>query len=96
MRGHTAEIALSLTAMFLVVGGPYVNAGLKNLSRNFPWLLRYALFLLLSIVGYGLISNFLQRNTRGILSGMPDWQLVSAVVGLHLILAWLLKREKKI
>jgi hypothetical protein len=96
MRLHISEIAVSLTAMTLVVGGPYVNAGLKNLSRKFHWLLRYGLFLSLSVVGYGIISNFIQRHTKGLLSALPDVELIGAVVGLHLLLAWLLKREGKI
>ena len=96
MRLHISEIAVSLTAMSLVVGGPYVNAGLKNLTRKFHWLLRYAFFIFLSVVGYGILSNFVQRNTRSVLSGLPDVELIGAVVGLHLLLAWLLKREGKI
>jgi len=96
MRAHIPEIAVSLTAMALVVGGPYVNAGLKNLTRNFHWLVRYGIFIFLSMAGYGIISNIIQRNTRGFLLGLSNGQLVGAVLGLHLLLAWLLKREGKI
>ena len=96
MRLHISEIAVSLTAMTLVVGGPYVNAGLKNLSRKFHWSLRYCLFLFLSVVGYGILSNFIQSHAKGLLSGLPDVELIGAVVGLHFLLAWLLKREGKI
>lgn len=96
MRLHISEIAVSLTAMTLVVGGPYVNTGLKNLTRKFHWLFRYGIFLFLSIAGYGVISNFVQRQTKGLLSGLPDVELIGAVAGLHLLLAWLLKREGKI
>ncbi len=96
MRAHLTEIAFSLTAMALVVGGPYVNTGVKNLARKFHWLLRYALFVFLAVAGYGILANFVQRNTRGFLSVLSDGQLVVAVLGLHLIMAWLLKRDRKI
>jgi hypothetical protein len=96
MRGHIPEIAISITAMILVVSGPYINAGLKLLTGKLHWLMRYALFVLLSTVGYGLITNFAFRGLRGVLWSLTGWQLVGAVAGAHLILAWLLKRDKAI
>jgi hypothetical protein len=96
MRGHLTEIAFSITAMILVVGGPYINAGMKSLSQKLHWVLRYALFVLLSTAGYGLITNFGLRNMRGFLLRLGNWQLLAAVLAAHLILAWLLKRDKAI
>lgn len=96
MRAHLSEIAFSITAMLLVVGGPYLNAGLKGLTRTFHWLARYALFVLLSTVGYGLITNYGLRTLRGALRGLTNVQLFITVLAAHLILAWLLKRDKAI
>ncbi|GEM_PF-1121322 len=96
MRNHLSEIAISITAMILVVGGPYINAGVKTLTGKLHWLMRYALFVLLSTVGYGLLTNFCLHHMRGFLFALAGWQLVSIVVGFHLILAWLLKRDKAI
>lgn len=96
LRAHLPEIAISITAMCLVVAGPYMNAGLKNLTGRLHMLLRYALFVLLSTVGYGLITNFGLRTIRGMLTGLGKWELIVAVAGAHLVLAWLLKRDKAI
>ncbi len=96
LRGHLSQIAFSLTAMILVVGGPYINAGAKNLSQHFHWLVRYALFVLLTTVGYGLIANFGLLHMREFLIRMTSGQLVFAVLSAHLVLAWLLKRDKAI
>ena len=96
LRAHLPEIAISITAMCLVVAGPYLNAGLKKLTGRLHMLLRYALFVLLSTVGYGLITNFGFRTIRGVLTGLGKWELIAAVAGAHLVLAWLLKRDKAI
>ena len=96
MRAHLPQIAFSLTAMILVVGGPFINGSLKLLTQKFHWLVRYALFVLLSTVGYGLITNFGLQNLRGLLQRMSDGQLLSVVLAVHLVLAWLLKRDNAI
>src|SRR4051812_11243309 len=93
MRSHLGEIAFSITAIILVIAGPYINAGAKRLSIKFHWLIRYALFVLLTTVGYGLITNFGLQNIRGFLLRLTNVQLVMAVLAVHLILAWLLKRD---
>lgn len=96
MRGHLPEIAFSLTAMLLVVGGPYIHIGLKATSRKLHWILRYALFVLLSTVGYGLITNFGLINIRGLMFRLSNVQLLVFVLLTHLVLAWLLKRDRAI
>ncbi len=96
IRAHLAEIAISITAMILVVAGPYLNAGLKNLTGRLHMLLRYGLFVLLSTFGYGLITNFGFRTIRTMLTGLGKWELIAVVDGAHLVLAWLLKRDKAI
>ncbi|MDQ3003150.1 MAG: DUF3392 domain-containing protein [Fibrobacterota bacterium] len=96
MRGHLTEIAISITAMSLVVAGPYFNAGLKRLTRKLHWLVRYALFVLLSTLGYGLITNISMRSLRGFLILLNGGQLLAAVLFAHLLLAWFLKRDRAI
>ncbi len=96
MRSHLPQIAFSLTAMVLVLGGPYINGAVKKATQPLHWLLRYALFVLLSTVGYGLIANFGLQATRSLLARLTSFQLIGAVFGAHLVLAWFLKREKKI
>jgi hypothetical protein len=96
MRRHIPEMAFSITAMLLVVSGPSVNAGLKNMTRKFHWLLRYCLFVILTTLGYGLVGNFILQKTRGVLWTLSDGLLVGLVLGLHLLLAWMLKRDRRI
>ena len=54
-RRHLPEIAVSLTAMALVVLGPLLNKGLKAAAAPLPWLLRYGIFVLFTTVGAGLL-----------------------------------------
>lgn len=96
MRSHLPQIAFSLTAMVLVLGGPYLNGAVKKVTQPLHWLVRYALFVLLSTVGYGLITNLGLQSIRGLLTRLNSLQLIAVVFGAHLVLAWFLKREKKI
>lgn len=96
MRGHLPQIAFSITAMILVVGGPFINGSLKLFTQKLHWLVRYALFVLLSTVGYGLITNFGLQNMRALLARLSDGQLLSVVLAVHLVLAWFLKRDNAI
>lgn len=95
-RSHLSEIAFSITAMILVVVGPYINAGAKRLSQKFHWLFRYVLFVVLTTVGYGLLANFALRNMRGVLYSLSTGTMLLAVLLAHLVLAWMLKADKKI
>jgi hypothetical protein len=96
MRAHLSQIAFSVTAMLLVLGGPYINGLVKNVTKPLHWLVRYALFVLLSTVGYGLITNLGLQSIRALLARLDSVQLIAAVFGAHLVLAWFLKRERKI
>ncbi len=96
MRSHLFEIAFGITAMILVVAGPFINGFVKRLSGRLHWLLRYALFVLLSTVGYGLLTHFGLQGMRNLLIRFTDGQLLGAVLATHLVLAWLLKRGNAI
>lgn len=95
-RGHITEIAISITAMTLVVTGPHINRAAMNLTRALHWLARYALFVVLATAGYGLLTHFGVQFARRMLRGLDDLPLLAAIVGSHLVMAWLLKREKHI
>jgi hypothetical protein len=95
-RRHLPEIAVSLTAMALVVLGPLLNKGLKAAAAPLPWLLRYGIFVLFTTVGAGLLTHFGIRGVTWALRGLPDARLLGAVAGAHLLIAWVLKRENQI
>jgi hypothetical protein len=95
-RGHITEIAISITAMSLVVTGPHINRAAMDLTRALHWLARYALFVVLATAGYGLLTHFGVQFFRRLLRGLDNLPLLAAIVGSHLVMAWLLKREKHI
>lgn len=95
-RRHLPEIAVSLTAMILVVLSPAFNKGLKAMSGPLHWLLRYGLFVLLATVGSGLVTHFSVKSIQAALRDLPDGRLLAAVAGAHLLIAWFLKRENHI
>lgn len=95
-RSHLTEIAISITAMTLVIAGPFINKGAKALARPVPWLARYLLFVLLATVGFGVLTQVGVRAVQWSLQGLADGPLLGAVAGAHLALAWLLKWENHI
>jgi hypothetical protein len=95
-RGHLAEISVSITAMVLVVLTPFLNKGMKAMARPLHWIMRYALFVLMATAGGGLLTHFGVRSIHSLLRALPDVQLLAAVTGVHLLIAWLLKRENQI
>lgn len=96
VRTHLAEIAVSLTAMILVVLSPILNKGMKAVAGPLHWLVRYGLFVLFTTVGSGLLTLFGVRFLQAGLRSLTDGQLVGAVAGAHLLIAWVLKRENHI
>lgn len=95
-RSHLTEISVSITAMVLVVCTPFLNKGMKAMARPLPWLMRYGLFVLLATVGGGVLTHFGVMSVRYCLRGLPDAQLLASVIGIHLLIAWFLKRENHI
>ena len=96
LRLHIHDVTIGITTMILVVGGFYINAAMKRMTSKLNWLLRYALFVLLSTLGYGLLMHYLTSYAEGTLLSLSDPKLLGAVIGIHLLLAWLLKRDKTI
>jgi hypothetical protein len=96
IRNHLSEIAFTITTMLFVVGGPYLNKGTKAVTQPLHWLIRYGIFVLLATVGYGLLAHYAFQILRRSLAGLANIPLLFAVIGSHLVLAWLLKRENSI
>lgn len=95
-RRHLPEISISLTAMILVVLSPAFNKGMKAMAGPLPWLMRYGMFVLLATVGSGLLTHFGVKSILSLLARLPDGQLLAAVAGAHLVIAWILKRANHI
>jgi hypothetical protein len=96
IRSHLPEISVSITAMILVVLTPFLNKGMKAMARPMHWILRYGLFVILATVGGGLLTHFGVKSVHSMLHRLPDLQLLAAVTGIHLLIAWFLKRENHI
>ena len=96
IRSHLPEISVSITAMILVVLTPFLNKGMKAMARPLHWVLRYGLFVLMATAGGGLLTHFGVRSVHMLLRGLPDSQLLAAVTGVHLLIAWFMKRENHI
>jgi hypothetical protein len=90
------EIAFGITSITMVLFGPYINRNLQRLVRNFHWLLRYVIFVLLCTAGYAFLSQVVYRGIKQMLHTLSNPLLVVTTVLLYLMLAWVAKEQKKI
>ncbi len=93
---HRSDIGFGMTAVALVLMGPYLNGFLRDLTKSFPWLLRYALFVVLCTVGYTVLGGFLWKSLNFWLASLSPRMILSWSVAIFLVLAWLAKRDRLI
>ncbi len=93
---HRSDIGFGVTAVTLVLAGPYLNIFLRNLTRTFPWLLRYAFFIVLCTVGYTFLAGYMWKFLRLWLETLAPRMVLAWSIGMFLALAWLAKRDKLI
>ncbi len=96
IRLYIHEISFGITAVSLMLFGPYINAGVRKLVRKFHWLVRYAAFVLLCTAGYTFLLQVVYRGVKHFLLGCSNPILVIATVVSYLLLAWIAKENKAI
>jgi hypothetical protein len=72
------------------------NDYFKRITKSLPFVVRFALFVVLCSVGYAFASSQLVRLLRLGLRQLSDFPLICVVIGSFVLLAFLAKREKDI
>ena len=96
MRSHINEISVSITAVVIMLVGPYLVSSIKRLTKSYNWFVRYCCFILLCTVGIGFLTKFLYQILRLWFSQQSGIALILWVVGVYLALALFAKLQKEI
>jgi hypothetical protein len=96
IRPNLSEICLCMTAVTLVLSGPYINKFVAGLTEKLHWLTRYLVFVLMCTIGYGALSQILYRGLNHWLSRQNAFALVVFTVIIYLVLAYFARKQKRI
>ena len=96
LRLHLISISVGLVATLLILYGSYINDYFKRITKSLPFVVRFALFVILCSVGYAFASSQLVRLLRMGLAQLSDLSLIGVVIGSFVLLAFLAKSEKGI
>jgi len=96
IRPNLTEVCFGMTAVTLVLSGPYINSFVAGLTEKLHWLVRYMVFVLMCTIGYGALSQILYRGLKHWLTGQNSFGLVAFTVVIYLVLAYFARKQKRI
>lgn len=96
IRPNLSEVCFGMTAVALVLSGPYINQFVARLTVKLHWLVRYFVFVLMCTVGYGALTQILYRGLKHWLTGQRAFALVMFTVIIYLVLAYFARQQKRI
>jgi hypothetical protein len=96
MREYLREISGALVATFLALYGGYINEWVKSLMKNYHFLARFAVFVLLCAFGYGALSVYTAVFVKGLLRQFTDLWLAPVIILCFLAIGLLAEEKKKI
>lgn len=96
IRTYMHEICFGITAVTLVLIGPYINSTLRKLVKKLHWFLRYVVFVIVCTAGYTFLGEIAYQGVKTLLTGCSNPLLVLITLIAYLILAWIAKEQKMI
>ncbi|NLO22803.1 MAG: DUF3392 family protein [Fibrobacter sp.] len=95
-RVHLDSISIGMVATVLVIYGAHINSYFQKITKSLPFLVRFALFVLLCSAGYALVSALAVRYLALFLKQQPDSMLLLIISLAFLVLAFLARKVTKI
>lgn len=96
IRSYLSEVCFGITAVALLLGGPAINGFFARLTEKLHWIVRYLLFVLLCTVGYGVLTQVVYQGLKHWMVRQHSMVLVSATIGIYLVLAFFAKKQGNI
>jgi hypothetical protein len=96
MREYLREISGALVATFLALYGGYINDWVKTLLKNYHFIARFSVFVLLCAFGYGAISVYAAATVRVLLRQLTNLWLAPIIILCFLAIGLLAEKKKKI
>jgi hypothetical protein len=95
-RLYLQEISIGIVTVSLVLIGPYLNKYIKQGTKQFHWLIRFTIFVIICSAGYGFITHYLFKWVYLALLHLNRAMLVYVIIAIYFVLAWLAKQQKEI
>lgn len=86
MRDYLDPISMAIVATVLVIFGNDINRWIRKIVRQYHFLVRLAVFILVCAFGYGLATVMLARLLSGVLGSISNYYLSLVVVAIFIIL----------
>ena len=96
IRQNMQFVSFGITAVTIMLIGPFINGTVKRICMSMHWLLRYVVYVLLCTAGYGFLAHFLYYGIKSWLSGLSGVLLITWTLAIYLVLAWFAKQQKAI
>ena len=96
LRVHLNSISVGLIATLLMIYGASINNYFKRITKSFPFVGRFVLFVILCSVGYAFACSQLVRLLKMGLQQLSDLPLIGVVISCFILLAFLAKSGKDI
>ena len=96
LHNYISEISFSITAVTIMIAGPYMTSFIKRFTKTSNWFIRYCCYMLLCTVGVGVLTKILYQGIRHWLGQQSGIALILWVIGVYLGLALIAKQQKEI
>ena len=96
MREYLRQISVALIATVLALYGGYINDAVKSLLKNYHFIVRFMVFVLLCAFGYGALSIYAAKFARMLLGELDNLWLAPVIVVSFLVIGLLAEHKKKI
>lgn len=96
LRLHLISISVGIVTTLFTIYGESINNIAQKVTKNIPFLGRFAFFVVLCTVGYAFLSSQAARFLRHLLEKASDIHLILIIIGTFLLLAFLAKSNKSI
>ena len=93
IRTHINYVSLGITAVSLMLAGPYINGFIGQMTQKLNWFLRYILFILMCTIGYGLLTQVVFRNLARWLMYQHSVALIVITTIIYLGLAFFARKQ---
>ena len=96
LRPHLSSIAFMVVATLLVLYGNTINGMVKHAIRQYHFVLRVTIFILLCAFGYGLLTTVLTPILATQMASLPNLYLSPAVAIITVTLGILAERKRQV
>ena len=94
LRPYLHEISVAITAAILVLFGDHINGFVRDSVKNYNFLIRLTVFILIVTFGYGALSLFLGHVLSSLMYRIPKLYLCPVLI-LTFIIIGVIAEEKK-